>query len=201
MLTVLKGHEITYRGSGGTALHILIFGGRWSESLASRAGRSVPRETGPCTHCIGGWVGSTAGLDPVQKTYQFILATSPLRLTTRIFIFELTTCGHNPYITFSSRRRWVCLLQLLLVLASVVIPRSASRGTHDHILLSQIRDSPQPEESSPRIYIPHEQDGPIIPPGTGFPFRRLLRLAGLRWRHSTPPPHVLIPTQIHRIIF
>jgi hypothetical protein len=23
-----------------------------------------------------------------------------------------------------------------------------------------------------------------------FPFRRLLRLAGLRWRYSTPPPHV-----------
>jgi hypothetical protein len=36
------------------------------------------------------------------------------------------------------------------------------RGTCDHILLSQIR---------------------------GFPLRRLLRLAGLRWRYSTPPPH------------
>jgi hypothetical protein len=33
----------------------------------------------------------------------------------------------------------------------------------------------------PRIYIPQEQRGPIISPGTGFPFRRLLRLAGLRW--------------------
>jgi hypothetical protein len=38
----------------------------------------------------------------------------------------------------------------------------SSRGTRDHILLSQIRD---------------------------FPFRGLLRLAGLRWRYSTPPPH------------
>jgi hypothetical protein len=26
------------------------------------------------------------------------------------------------------------------------------------------------------------------PPGTGFPFRRLLQLAGLRWRYSNPPP-------------
>jgi hypothetical protein len=37
-----------------------------------------------------------------------------------------------------------------------------ARGTRDHILLSQIRD---------------------------FPLCRLLRLAGRRWRYSTPPPH------------
>jgi hypothetical protein len=30
---------------------------------------------------------------------------------------------------------------------------------------------------------------PVIPPGTGFPFCRLLRLAGLRWRYSNAPPH------------
>jgi hypothetical protein len=53
-------------------------------------------------------------------------------------------------------------LQLLLAFASAVILESESRGTPDHVLLSQIRD---------------------------FPFRRLLRLAGLRWRYSTPPPH------------
>jgi hypothetical protein len=40
-----------------------------------------------------------------------------------------------------------------------------SRGTRDHILLTQIRD---------------------------FPFRRLPRLAGLRWRYSTPPPHGIV---------
>jgi hypothetical protein len=28
-----------------------------------------------------------------------------------------------------------------------------------------------------------------MPPGTVPPFRRLLRLAGLRWRYSNPPPH------------
>jgi hypothetical protein len=28
----------------------------------------------------------------------------------------------------------------------------------------------------------------LYPPGTGFPFRRLLRLAGLRWRYLNPPP-------------
>jgi hypothetical protein len=47
-------------------------------------------------------------------------------------------------------------------LASAVFLGSDSHGTRDHILLSQIWD---------------------------FPFCRLLRLAGSRWRYSTPPPH------------
>jgi hypothetical protein len=41
----------------------------------------------------------------------------------------------------------------------------------------------QPGEPGPPIYIPQEQGGPVIPPGTEFPFRRLLRLAGLRWKY------------------
>jgi hypothetical protein len=56
----------------------------------------------------------------------------------------------------------VCRLLSLLALASAVIFGSEFRVTRDHILLSQIRD---------------------------FPFRSLLRLAGLRSRYSTPPPH------------
>jgi hypothetical protein len=70
------------------------------------------------------------------------LATSPLRATTRIFIFQLNICGHRPYVTSSLMRVWVCRLQLLLVLASALILGSEFRGTHDHILLSQIRDFP-----------------------------------------------------------
>jgi hypothetical protein len=62
----------------------------------------------------------------------------------------------------SLTRRRVCLFYMLLALASEVFPWSESFGTRDHILLSQIWD---------------------------FPFRRLLRLAGSRWRYSTPPPH------------
>jgi hypothetical protein len=64
----------------------------------------------------------------------------------------------------SLTRGRVCRLQLLLALASVDIFGSNSHGTRDHNLLSQIWD---------------------------FPFRRLLRLAGLRWRYSPPPPHGL----------
>jgi hypothetical protein len=50
-------------------------------------------------------------------------------------------------------------------LASAVFLGSESFGTRDHILLSQILD---------------------------IPFRRLLRLAGSRWRYSIPPPHGLL---------
>jgi hypothetical protein len=74
---------------------------------------------------------------------QFVLATRPLRLT--ISIFQLNTCGYSPYVTSSLTREWVCSLQLLLGLGSAVILRSVSRGTHDHILLSQIRDFPNLE--------------------------------------------------------
>jgi hypothetical protein len=72
---------------------------------------------------------------------QFVLAPSPLRLTAWIFS-QLHTCGHSPYITSSLTRGWVCHLQLLLALASAFILGSESRGTHDHILLSQIRNFP-----------------------------------------------------------
>jgi hypothetical protein len=65
-----------------------------------------------------------------------------LRPTTRIIIFQLNTCGYSPNVTSSLTRVLGCRLQLLLVLASAVILRSESRGTHDHILLSQFRDSP-----------------------------------------------------------
>jgi hypothetical protein len=58
-------------------------------------------------------------------------------------------CGPSPYVTSSLTRGWVCRLQFLLVLASAVIRRSESHGTHDHILLSQIRESPNLEGQVP----------------------------------------------------
>jgi hypothetical protein len=65
------------------------------------------------------------------------------------------------WVTVSDERTF-CRLQLLLALASALIIGSGSRGTHDHTLLSQIRD---------------------------FPHHRLALLTGPRWRYSTPPPH------------
>jgi hypothetical protein len=65
---------------------------------------------------------------------------NPLRLTTE-YIFS-TTCCRSPNVTSSLTRGWVCRLPSLLVLASAFILGSESHGTYDHILLSQIRDSP-----------------------------------------------------------
>jgi hypothetical protein len=107
---------------------------------------------------------------------QSFLATSPLRLTTSNFISQLNTCNYSPYVTSSLTRGWVCGLQLLLVISSAVILGYESRGTHDHILLSQIRNFPQ------------EQGGPVIAPGTEFPSRCLLLLSRLLWRYSSLPP-------------
>jgi hypothetical protein len=74
------------------------------------------------------------------------------------------SCG-----ALSLTRRRVWHLQLLLVLASEVILGSESRGTHDHILLSQIRESPSLEGRSPYLYLP----GTVWPgytPGHRVPF-------------------------------
>jgi hypothetical protein len=89
---------------------------------------------------------------------QFVLATSPLKLTTSIFSTE--HLRYNPYATSSLTRGWVCRLQLPLVFASAVILVSESHGVHDHILLSQIRDSSNlegqvPVSISPRNRVAH----------------------------------------------
>jgi hypothetical protein len=103
-----------------------------------------------------------------------------------IFFRQLRVCY---FVAPSLTRARVCNLLLLLALASAVPLGSESRETQDHILLSPFLRLPQRRGPGPRIYIPQEQGGPDIPPGTGFPFRRLLRLAGIRWRYSIPPPH------------
>jgi hypothetical protein len=64
----------------------------------------------------------------------------------------------------------------------------------DHMLLSHT-GLPQPGGPGPCIHIPHEQGGPVIPPG--FPFCRLLRLAGpfeLSWVESSRVEFILRPT-------
>jgi hypothetical protein len=88
---------------------------------------------------------------------QFVLATSSLRLTSTNSIFQLNACGYSLYVTSSLTRGWVCRLQLLLVLASAVIIRSESSRTHDHILLSQIRDSPNLEGHVPAFISPRNK--------------------------------------------
>jgi hypothetical protein len=86
-------------------------------------------------------------------------------------------------------REWVCnlLVQLLLGLARTVTLESKSRINRDNILLSNLR-LPKPGGPGPRVYIPQEHGGSVIPLGIGFPFHHLLPLAGLWWRYSYPPP-------------
>jgi hypothetical protein len=48
-----------------------------------------------------------------------------------------------------------------------------------------LASSPQHGGPGPCISVPQWQGRP----GTGFPFRRLLRFAWLRWWYSNPPPH------------
>jgi hypothetical protein len=83
---------------------------------------------------------TTGGLPPISASWR----QAPWYSTSN-FIFQLNTCSYTRYVTSSMTRGWVCCLQLLLALASAVILRSESRGPHDHILLSQIRDSPNLE--------------------------------------------------------
>jgi hypothetical protein len=45
---------------------------------------------------------------------QLVLVTSPLRLTSSNFYFQLNTCDHSPYVTSSLTRGWVCHLQSVL---------------------------------------------------------------------------------------
>jgi hypothetical protein len=80
----------------------------------------------------------------------------------------------------SDEREWVWRLILLLG------PRQRSRSwvriprdSWPYFTASDLRLH-QPGGPGPRIYIPQEESRPVVPPGTGFPFRRLLRLAGLR---------------------
>jgi hypothetical protein len=80
--------------------------------------------------------------------------SNKVRLATSNFIFQLNTCGYSPYVTSSLMRGWVCRLQLLLDLDSAVMFRSESRGTHNHILRSQIRDSINLEGHTPYLYDP-----------------------------------------------
>jgi hypothetical protein len=98
---------------------------------------------------------------------QFVLATSPLRLKTSSFIFQHNTCGYSPHVTSSLTTGWVCRLQLLLVLARTVIFRSESRGTHDHILLSKIRDSPNVEGQVPVFISPRNRVARLYPQALG----------------------------------
>jgi hypothetical protein len=49
-------------------------------------------------------------------------------------------------------------------------------------------DTPQTLRARSSYLYPPGTGWPSYTPGTEFPFRWLLRLAGLRWEYSNPPP-------------
>jgi hypothetical protein len=63
----------------------------------------------------------------------------------------------------SLTRGWDCRLQLLVVFASAVILGSESRGTHDDILLSQMRDCPNLEGQAPVFISPRNRVTRLYP--------------------------------------
>jgi hypothetical protein len=71
---------------------------------------------------------------------------------------------------FSLTRERVCRLQLLLDLANAVILGSESRGNRDHILLSQIRDSPNLEGQVPVFISPRNRVAQLYPQALGSLF-------------------------------
>jgi hypothetical protein len=82
----------------------------------------------------------------------------------------------------------VCRLQLLRSSPTQSFSNPSPTGLTTYFSVSDLRFL-KPSRTCPGVYIPQEQGGTVIPSGTGFPFRRLLRLAGLRWRYSNPPRH------------
>jgi hypothetical protein len=108
---------------------------------------------------------TTGGLPPISSSWR----QAPWDSRQVIFC-QLNTCSHSPYVTSSLTRGCGCSLQLLLVLASAVILRSESRGTHDHILLSQIRDSPNLEGQAPVFISPRNRVAQLYPQALGSHF-------------------------------
>jgi hypothetical protein len=71
---------------------------------------------------------------------------------------QVCRCG-APSLT----RGHVCFLQLLLRLVSAVILESEYRGTQDHILLPQIRNSPNLEDQIPMFTSPKNKVAQLYP--------------------------------------
>jgi hypothetical protein len=88
-----------------------------------------------------------------------------------VTVRQLRVCrGGAPFLT----RRRVCRLAL----AGAVIIGSESHGTHDHILLSQIRDSPNLEDQVPVFISPRNRVAQLHPKALGSVYVASTKLRG-----------------------
>jgi hypothetical protein len=112
----------------------------------------------------------------------FVWANEETKLNSVALLFCSTVYDERTGLQFT--------VQLLLSLARAVTLGSQSSRTHGHTSMSHLR-LPHPGGAGTRIQFPPppEKGGPVILPGTGFPFGRLLRDAGLRRKYSNPPQH------------
>jgi hypothetical protein len=103
-------------GSGGVAPPFLtsaLDGGEWS---ASRHGHFTPGERAPNTHCIGGWMGTRAGLDaltqrkiscPCRPARSLLGIPNELsRLLLSAWILKETSCAKRSSIYFEGYCLW-----------------------------------------------------------------------------------------------
>jgi hypothetical protein len=125
---------------------------------------------------------TTVGLPPISSSWWQAPWDS------RPPIFSTEHLRRSPYVTSSLMRGWVCRLQLLLVLASAVIPGPSPAGLMTLLYCLKFETPLTWKIRSPYLY-PLGTRWPNYTPGTRFPFRCLLLLAGLRWRYSNRTPH------------
>jgi hypothetical protein len=119
----------------------------------------------------------------VKVTLRLAVCRQSVRLGAKPFethchhFFQFNACGHSPYVISFLMRGWVCRLQLLLAFASAVILRAESRKTHNHILLSRIRYSPNLEGQVLVFISPRNRVGQLYPVALGS-----LSFASYGWR-------------------
>jgi hypothetical protein len=125
---------------------------------------------------VTGWI-SNWNYDGTEKVRvgQSVFLSSPIwgpRPDCLLLSNTLRVCRCE---TPSLTKERVCHLQLLLGLASRGILWSEYHGTHDHILLPQVQDSPKLEDQIPIFLFP-VTGWPSYTPRQSFPFLPLIRL-------------------------
>jgi hypothetical protein len=124
--------------------------------------------------------------DSLFAADQFILVASPLRLTTSNFIFQLNTCGYNPYITPSLTIGWAVVYNCCWSSPahSFSGPSPAGLMTTFYCLRFQIRN---PEGQVPVFNTPGT-GWPGHPPRHWVPFSSLPTIRRAAVEVLTPPP-------------